>query len=581
MLAIDKTAEKSPKETAVSEQSQGARSTGSNTYLIGEEQLQQALLRQKNSKKSLVETLLEMQIISQEEMTKISNLRVYAIPSIKLSMEIFSKEVLDLIPRYFCLEHTVLPLHYRNNIFSVAIADPMNVPAIERLRDMVRGEIKVYHAEADEIKEYIGKLYPEKEEGKTEEMLLTVKEISDTIEDTQDEEQTGTIAPDAGPVVRLVDSTLRQAMERGASDVHWEAHPKESVVRFRVDGHLSDFLRFPKQIHNAVVSRIKILAGMDISETRRPQDGRCFISTGGKKADLRISTVHSLFGEKVVIRILDKSSEIVAMEKSGMSQYNYDLLLDVTNHAQGMILATGPTGSGKTTLLYAILQKIMSLEKNVVTIEDPIEYQLPRINQIPVLRKAGVSFANILRTVLRQDPDIIMVGEIRDLETAEIAIQAAQTGHLVLATLHTNDAPGAVTRLIDLGVKPFLVATAVTGVIAQRLVRQICSECRESYEPTSEERVLAVRRQIELPKILYRGKGCARCAGTGYKGRIGLHEVLKVTYRVQHQIMAGTSGMGDVNETCLEEGMIPLLQDAMQKVASGITTFQEVIHGVS
>lgn len=549
-------------------------SVSSSTYLISEEQLQQALIRQKTNKKSLVEILVEMNLLSQQDLATIANLKVYAIPSIRLSNDLFIKEVLNLVPKYFCLEQKLIPIRYTNNVLTVVIADPMNVNAVERLRDMVRGEVKIVHAEENEIVEFIDQLYPEQgEDNSTEEVLLTVKEIKDVMEE---EEQDESVKADAGPVVRLVDTTLRQAIERGASDVHWEPYPKESVVRFRVDGHLIDHLRLPKHIHTSVISRIKILAGMDIAENRRPQDGRCQVSSAGKKVDLRISTVRTLHGEKVVMRLLNKSANVPELEQSGLTQYNYDLLLDVIRRPQGMLLVTGPTGSGKTTTLYSILTKIMTVEKNIITVEDPIEYQLMRVNQIPVHIKAGVTFATILRTVLRQDPDIIMLGEIRDLETSEIAIQAALTGHLVLSTLHTNDAPGALTRLLDLGVKPFLVAHAVTGIVAQRLVRKICGDCREEYEPTTEEKILAARMQINLPEKLHRGKGCAHCAGIGYKGRIAVHEVLKITYRISRQLL-GTSNLADIQELALEEGMVPLLEDAMQKVALGTTTFQEAI----
>lgn len=545
----------------------------SSTYLISEEQLQQALIKQKTNKKTLVEILVEMNLLSQQDLATISNLKVYAIPSVKLSSDLFIKEVLNLVPKYFCLEQKLIPLRYNNNILTVVIADPMNVNAIERLRDMVRGDVKIVHAEENEVIDYINQLYPEKADENTEEVLMTVKEIGETVEE---EEEAETVRADSGPVVRLVDTTLRQAMERGASDIHWEPYTKESVVRFRVDGHLVDHLRLPRHIHSSVISRIKILAGMDIAETRRPQDGRCQVATGGRKADLRISTVRAMHGEKVVIRILNKGASVPELEQSGLSQYNYDLLMDIIRRPQGMVLVTGPTGSGKTTTLYSLLHKIMNLEKNILTIEDPIEYQLMRVNQIPVQQKAGVTFATVLRTVLRQDPDVIMVGEIRDLETAEIAIQAALTGHLVLSTLHTNDAPGAITRLIDIGVKPFLVAHAITGVIAQRLIRRVCAECREEYEPTTEEKLIAARMQIELPNKIYKGAGCVHCAGLGFKGRTAVHEILKMTYRLSRQVLSN-SGLADIQEFALEEGMVTLLEDAMQKVALGTTTFQEAI----
>lgn len=570
----------SAKKPAEESTKHGVLDAGSNTLLISEEQLQQALIKQRNSKQTLVEILTEMNLLSQYDIANIANLKVYAVPSIRLAFDLFYKDVLELIPKYFCLENKLLPLRYMDHCLTVVMADPMNVQAVERLRDMVRGDVKVVHAEEKEILDLIDKLYPEKEEeGKAEEVLLTVKEISDSVE-TEPEEQEDAVQRNAGPVVRLVDATLKQALDRGASDIHIEPYPKESIIRFRVDGHLVDHLRLPRRIHHPVVSRIKILGGMDIAETRRPQDGRCQVSAQGKHADLRIATIRTLHGEKVTIRILNKAATLLDLETLGFTQYNYDLIMDLLRIPQGIVLATGPTGSGKTSTLYAALSKILTPERNIVTIEDPVEYQLARVNQIQVHSKAGVTFASILRNVLRQDPDVIMVGEIRDLETAEIAIHAAQTGHLVLSTLHTNDAPSALTRLIDLGVKAFLVGGTVTGVIAQRLVRRICADCIQEYAPTTDEKITAVRKQIQLPEKLYKGEGCISCGGMGYKGRTVISEVLRVSPRIARQLLMGGSSLVEVEEIAVEDGMVPMWRDALDKCFQGITTLAEAVGAV-
>lgn len=548
---------------------EGAR--GPERHLIDEEQLQEALLRQKSSKKSLLETLSDMRLVSVQDRATMSSLKVYAIPSIQLHESMFNAEVLDLVPKYLCLQHHLIPLRWADGTLTIAIADPINVEAIERVREAVGAPIRAVHADAEAIIDLLEKLRPDDEQGQTADVLVTVQEVD------EDDDESALMRIDGGPVVRMVERILRQALQDGASDVHWEVHGGESLVRFRVDGHLRDVERFPRLIHPAVVSRIKILAGLDIAETRRPQDGRCRTTSHGARADLRISTVRTLHGEKVVIRVLNKSAQPLDLDRCGLSAHNRALIDEALALPQGMILVTGPTGSGKTTTLYAMLNQVRSTELNLVTIEDPVEYELARVNQIQVAPRAGVTFATVLRTVLRQDPDVVMVGEIRDEETAEIATNAALTGHLVLSSLHTNDARGALTRLLDLGLKPFLVSEAVTAVVAQRLVRRLCSckvEGKVDQNLVASLRRRAHRDDLDFPATMFEPGGCESCGGTGYKGRLAVHEALRVTPRVCRMLLregeTGSSLSGAHHRQTL-------LTDALEKVGQGLTTMDEVV----
>ncbi len=379
------------------------------------------------------------------------------------------------------------------------------------------------------------------------------------------------------PIVKLINTILFQALKQRASDVHIQPFERQVQVRYRVDGILYDVMQIPKAVQEAVVSRIKVMGKMDIAERRLPQDGQTSFIAGGREVDVRISTIPSMHGERTVMRLQDKSTGLYDLTKIGLLDHDYRTTLRLIRMAHGIILVTGPTGSGKTTTLYAALKEINSPDKNIITVEDPIEYQLQGITQVQVSTKKGMTFAAGLRSIVRQDPDVIMVGEIRDLETAGIAIQSALTGHLVFSTLHTNDAAGAVSRLLDLGVQPYLVNSSLLAVVAQRLVRRICDECKEAYTPTAEELRRYDLEADSLPEgVLYRARGCEACLDTGYLGRMGIYEILQIDDRVKQQITKRTSSAA-IKKSALEEGRLKTLrQDGVSKAVMGCTTLDDV-----
>jgi len=385
---------------------------------------------------------------------------------------------------------------------------------------------------------------------------------------------------DEAPIIRVVNVIIQQAIKDRASDIHIEPDRRGVRIRYRIDGVLHEVMQVPKYVHAPLISRVKIMGDMNIAERRIPQDGRIHIRHEGKDFDLRVSSLPTVFGEKIVMRILDQSSVLIGLNKLGMFAETQAHLESVIVQPNGMILSTGPTGSGKTTTQYAILNKINSVEKNIITIEDPVEYQLRGLNQVHVNRKAGLTFANAMRAFVRQDPDIIMVGEIRDLETAETAVQASLTGHLVLSTLHTNDAPSAVTRLVDMGVEPFLISASVIGVLAQRLGRRICQNCKEPYKPPAEA-LHRVGFNVENADdvVFYRGRGCEQCKHTGYRGRNGMFEFMLLTEEIQDLIVK-RAPLSEVRNAALASGMKTLKMDGFQKVLEGLTTVEEVMRVV-
>jgi general secretion pathway protein E len=379
------------------------------------------------------------------------------------------------------------------------------------------------------------------------------------------------------PIIRLVNTILKQAVNDRASDIHIEPYEKELIVRFRIDGILYKMFNPPKKFQNAIISRIKIMANLNIAENRLPQDGRIQIKIGGKDIDIRVSIFPTHYGERVVLRLLNKTDMSFDLDSLGFSENTLATYNRLIQKTHGIILVTGPTGSGKTTTLYSVLMRLNTPDVNILTVEDPIEYQIPGIGQMQVKPKIELTFANGLRSILRQDPDVIMIGEIRDLETAEIAVQAALTGHRVFSTLHTNDAPSGITRLIDMGVEPFLIASSVNALLAQRLVRTICPHCRESYKPTVKmlsELGLSMK-DLKGGK-LFKGKGCEKCLNTGYMGRIGIYELLEVNNDIRRMILAHADS-NEIKDYAIKKGMITLLQDGLQKAAAGITTVEEVI----
>ncbi|HWR68323.1 MAG TPA: type II secretion system ATPase GspE [Desulfomonilia bacterium] len=486
--------------------------------------------------------------------------------------------VLDKLPVSYLRKYVMVPIKQQGDAMVVAVNDPGEQEAFfDIIRSLHLREIRRVLAPKQEILGAINRLVEMKDE--------SAKDIMEDIEEEEDEFlrdlesiQDITAMETEAPIIRLVNRLMVQAFRERASDIHVEPYQSDVKIRFRVDGILHDVLSLPKRLHPAVVSRIKVMATLNIAEKRLPQDGRIGIKLGDHSVDLRISTVPTVNGERVVMRILDKSSVLLGLEELGFYPDDHATIERLVRQEHGIILVTGPTGSGKTTSLYSMLSRINSPDKNILTIEDPIEYQLKGIGQIPVNVKVGLSFASGLRSIVRQDPDVILVGEIRDLETAEIAIQAALTDHLVFSTLHTNDSSSAVTRLIDMGIEPFLVTSSVNAIVAQRLTRKICPVCRQQYFPESESLLEVGLSQEMLGRdgYLWRGAGCKECLGTGYKGRTGIYEILLMSDSIKSTILK-TSDSNIIKKQAIAEGLHTLREDGARKVGEGLTTIEEVL----
>jgi len=501
------------------------------------------------------------------------------------------KDVLRSLPRQTVDRYMCLPVRrLEDGTLLVAMADPGDVVAKDDIRRQTGSNIKVVAATPSEIRETIGRVYDLLDEEEFQSSLKQVEE-SRTLS-VQDQKATSELGGDDGsmgmgddmstdisqmpPIVKMCTSIIKQAIRDGCSDIHIEPSRTRVRIRYREDGVLREVMPLPKYVHAPLISRIKIMGNMDIAEKRIPQDGHVHVRVDKREFDLRISTIPTTNGEKAVLRILDQSNVLIGLDKLGFLPDTLASLEELVAQPNGMILSTGPTGHGKTTTQLSILSKLNSVTKNIMTIEEPVEYQVPNINQVEVNRKAGLTFANALRSFLRQDPDIIMVGEIRDLETAEIAIQAALTGHLVLSTLHTNDAPSAVTRLVDMGVEPFLISASVIGVLAQRLARRICPECKQEWEPPEEMlRPFGWDPSQNGNQVFYRGAGCDYCRGTGYKGRVGIFEFMTVNSEIQ-ELIVRRAPLADVREAARANGMRTLREDGFRKVLLGITTPDEV-----
>jgi type IV pilus assembly protein PilB len=545
--------------------------------LITPQQLEEVLKMQSaGNKKRIGEILVELGTISREELFKVLQY-VYETEYVDLSNYVIDPEVISLIPEKFALQFRLIPLSINDNELVVAMANPLDVYAI----DFVRGhtkikKIKTMLAAEDDILSAINSYYELGEYKDIIEKLGTEMVFKE--EEDEDLQKLEAISKGA-PIIQLVNMLIVQGVKDRASDIHIEPNDRGLLIRFRIDGMLHDNRILPNKIKAAIISRVKILAKMDIAERRLPQDGRFQVKFGIKEVDLRVSTIPTVFGEKVVLRILDKSKGLIELKNLGFLAEQLDQFKSMILKSYGIILLTGPTGSGKTTTLYAALNKVNSNEKNIITVEDPVEYKLNRVNQIQILPKIDLTFANALRSILRQDPDVIMIGEIRDTETAQIAVQAALTGHLVFSTLHTNDAASALTRLIDMGIEPFLISSSVIGVIAQRLVRVICEKCKEEYVP-SEDIIYGLKIKDRLnheSKIkLYRGKGCSFCKNTGYYGRISIYELIVLDEEIKSLIVTKASS-NVINELALKNGMKNLKDSGMEKALQGITTIEEVL----
>jgi general secretion pathway protein E len=486
--------------------------------------------------------------------------------------------LISKVPIAFSKKNKMVPIKIENGILTVATGNPMNYEAMDDLR-LILGcrETQTVLSSEREVLRVINRFY-EQSADTPEEMIQSLDtESSDRILHELEETEDLLDVSGEAPVIRLVNLILFQAVKERASDIHIEPFQKELKVRYRIDGILYNRLSPPKRYQSAIVSRLKVMAKLDIAEKRLPQDGRIPIKIADKDIDIRVSIIPTTFGERVVLRLLDKSSIHFGLDEIGLSPAQLGILEELTRRSNGILFVTGPTGSGKTTTLYAALSRINSPDKNIVTIEDPVEYQLFGVAQIQVNPKIGLTFAHGLRSVLRHDPDVILVGEVRDVETAEISIQAAMTGHLVFSTLHTNDAASAITRLIDMGIEPFRIASVVRAIVAQRLVRVLCPECKEQYIPEEEAlRDAGVSSSQVQGEKLFRAKGCPACAETGYRGRTGIYEILIISEPIRQQIMKKADS-ATIAQKALEEGMKTLRDDGSGKVIAGLTTLDELI----
>lgn len=550
-----------------------------NEGLITPEQLDKALSAQRRGGERLGKTLISLGFISEENILQALE-RQLGYRRVNLAQYPIDKDAAMIIPAALAERHQVLPINKQGRRLTVAFADPTNFLAMDDVRMVTGLEIEVVIATEKDMQQAIANAYGVRD---IVEKAIIKLQVEDTV--TASEIQTS----DDAPIISIVNGLISQAVKERASDIHIEAVEQLVRVRFRIDGVLREIITFPRATQNAIISRIKIMADMDIAEKRLPQDGRIKVNEQGRDIDIRVSTLPTVLGEKVVLRILDRSAVVLEISSLGFSGKNLERYRRMFGQAYGMVLVTGPTGSGKTTTLYSTLMAINSPEQNIITIEDPVEYMLTGVNQIAVNPKAGLTFANGLRSILRQDPNIVMVGEIRDGETADIAIRAALTGHLVFSTLHTNNASGAITRLIDMGVEPFLVASSVLGVVAQRLVRVICPSCKEEYTPAAgsperlfleashENRDEVYLREIAQPNLrLSRGRGCDRCGGTGYWGRMAITEIMPVTEPVQEAIAHRVSSR-ELFKLAAREGMMSMRQDGIRKALQGLTTVDEVM----
>ena len=556
-----------------------------NEYLT-RRQLEKAQQKAEQEGKSIDKVLVEMGFVTEKEIAELLAKR-FEVEFLDLDEVEISQEVAKLIPEHIARKYMVAPVALQGDKLVLAMVDPLNVDAIDDIRLISGYDVKPVMVTESGLNRLINKLYGTTDIVEVEgEITSAIDEIDisdlEFLEDMDSEEisiDKLREMVDEAPIVRMVNLIISQAINDKASDIHIEPWAKDVVVRYRIDGVLHEIMRLPKHIHPPMVSRIKIMANLDIAERRKPQDGKIHLKHENKEYDLRVSTVPTVHGEKVVMRILDKSSVMLGLDKLGFLPEVREKLEWLISKPYGMILVTGPTGSGKSTTLYACLNKLNTGDKNIMTIEDPVEYQIPGVNQVNVNPKAGLTFASALRAFLRQDPDIIMVGEIRDRETAQIAIEAALTGHLVLSTLHTNDAPSAATRLIEMGIEPFLVASALLGVLAQRLARTICPNCKEPYTPPKEALKDLGLAYVEEEYTFYKGRGCDLCKGTGYKGRTGIHELLIISDRVREAILRRASA-AEIRRIAKEEGFKTLQDDAIAKVLMGITTIEEALRVV-
>ncbi len=542
--------------------------------LITQHQVEHALMLQKTKNKRLGKILVELGYVNEGQIAE-ALAQQLSLPVVDCSQYKITKELKSLIPKEIVERRLILPLEAEGRSLLLAMADPLDYDAIGEVSFMAGMNVKHAIAPESNILEAIEKNYG------AEEIVWNLlkempkfEEVEFKKESPEEEVSVQSLykSSEAPAIVKLVTMIIVDAVQSRASDIHIEPREKYVVVRYRVDGELRDILRVPKNMQNPVISRIKIISNLDITNRRLPQDGNSYLKLGEKEVDLRISTLPSIYGEKVVIRLLNRNTGLIPVTHLGIPERILNSLIEIFSQPQGMLLVTGPTGGGKTTTLYAWLNQLRSETDNIITVENPVEYKFEGVTQVSVNEAVGFTFATALRSILRQDPDIIMVGEIRDLETAEIAIRAALTGHLVLSTLHTNDTISTVTRLVDIGIPNFLVSSSVSGVLAQRLVRRICPKCKSEVEPPNG----GIYRDLPPIEHYYRGKGCPHCFYTGYYGQVGVFEFLRINTQMR-RLIAKSAYEEDLWDAAREAGMQSLFEDAWQKVRDGITTIQEVM----
>ncbi len=542
--------------------------------VITGKQLTEALQLQSRSGKQLGQIMLERSMLPEVDLFRVLG-RQMGIPHLQLRPGLYDPAAVSLISKETAQRLLVLPMFKIYDTLTLATADPQAIPALDQIRDATRCKLRLVLSSRDNIAKNLADAYD-----KPAHIVGLVDDVQSDIEVVDQELPAQSVIDEmavASPIINLVNGLLQRAVRERASDIHIECLRDKSLVRFRIDGVLYEILTLRTDMHPAIVSRLKVMAKLDIAERRMPQDGRIQVITQGRPIDLRFSSLPGIFGEKVVLRVLDKGQSILDVEKIGMSTPNLELFKKLLGRSYGLILVTGPTGSGKTSTLYAAVNFLKSIEKNIVTIEDPVEYQLDIINQNQVNEAIGLGFARMLRHVLRQDPDIIMVGEVRDRETAEIAVQAALTGHLVLSTLHTNDSVGALSRMIEMGIPPYLLSSALAGVVAQRLVRQVCDACRTTFLPQPE---LAATYGWGPSLRLARGRGCPACFDSGYKGRLGIYEILESTEHLQ-RLMIKNPSKDELHSFVTESGLKTLFADGLQAVEKGRTTLEELLRVVN
>ncbi len=532
-------------------------------------QLTDALAEQKIIGKKIGEVLVEIGMVTEQDIIE-AIVTQTGIQYVDLTEVTPNKEALNLVSQNLCEKHTLVPIDVTTTSIKVVMADPLNIFAVDDVAIATGLQVETFIATKKEITKFTKVMYTREEVSKAAEQLMKetkAKTIAQTVDELDDIKH--------APVVKMVEFLFKNSVEMRASDIHIEPYENEIRIRYRIDGDLQLVNTLGIETLAPLVTRIKILAGLNIAERRIPQDGRIITTVGDSEVDLRVSILPVVHGEKIVIRILNRSSYSVGRDRLGMSERNLEKLERIISNPHGIVLVTGPTGSGKSTTLYTILSELNDEEINIVTVEDPVEYTLHGINQVNVNAKTGLNFAAGLRSILRQDPDIIMIGEIRDEETAQIAVRAAITGHLVLSTLHTNDAPSTITRLVDMGVAPYLVASSLVGVIAQRLVKKICHYCDETYEATEKEKQI-LQEPLDKPLLLHKGCGCGQCNQTGYLGRIGIYEIMEVS-REHRDLMHQTHDTGAMADLAIKQGMQTLAGSCKELVLKGVTTVDEMV----